>query len=66
MNVERGVPWGAPGRLPDDGIVVDSDAEARHAVEQARRAGRPLPVLGLTGGDLCRTLGGGGDPSHVR
>ena len=66
MNVERGAPWGAPGRLPDDGVVVGSDAEARHLVEQARRAGAPLPVLGLTGGDLCRTFGGTGDPSHLR
>jgi hypothetical protein len=62
MPVARGQPWGGPGRLPDDGVVVASDAEARAAVEQARRSGRPLPVLGLTGGDLHRTLGGGWGP----
>lgn len=41
-------------------MIVGSDAEARAVVEQARRERRPAPVLGLLGGDLCRTLGGGG------
>jgi hypothetical protein len=59
--IEKGQAWGAPGPLPADGVVVASDAEARTVVEEARRAGRPLPVLGLVGGDLCRTLGGTGD-----
>jgi hypothetical protein len=40
-------------------VVVRSDAEAREAVERARREKRPVPTLGLLGGDLCRTLGGG-------
>jgi hypothetical protein len=40
-------------------VVVRSDAEARRVLEAARREGRPFPVLGLLGGDLCRTLGGG-------
>jgi hypothetical protein len=53
-----GQPWGTLGRLPDDGIVVRSDAEAREAVESARQSGGPLPTLGLLGGDLCKTLGG--------
>ena len=39
--------------------MVESDAEARQVVEQARRERRPFPPLGLLGGDLCRTLGGG-------
>jgi hypothetical protein len=38
---------------------VRSDAEAREVVEEARRARRPYPPVGLVGGDLCRTLGGG-------
>ena len=60
MTVRKGEPWGSPGTpLPDDGVVVSSDAEARAVVTEARRAGRPAPVLGLLGGDLCRTLGGG-------
>jgi diacylglycerol kinase family enzyme len=48
--------------------VVGSDAEARSRVEEAHFAGEPLPVLGLVGGDLWRTLGGSGlpDPERLR
>jgi hypothetical protein len=66
MTIQKGQAWGTPAPLPDDGVVVASDAEARAAVEDARRAGRRLPVLGLVGGDLCRTLGGGRDPIRLR
>lgn len=58
MTVEKGRPWGDAGPLADDGVVVASDAEARHAVEQARRTGGARPELGLVGGDLWRTCGG--------
>lgn len=44
--------------MPAGAVVVHGDAEAREVVESARRAGRPVPVLGLLGGDLWRTLGG--------
>ncbi len=47
-------------------MVVSSDAEAREVVEAARRSGEAVPVLGLAGGDLCRTLGGGGDLARLR
>jgi hypothetical protein len=66
MTVERGAAWGAAGALPDDGVVVRSDAEAREVVERARRRDEPVPVLGLVGGDLCRTLGGTGDERRLR
>ena len=59
MPIAKGQPWGEPAALPDDAVVVRSDAEARAVLEDARRARRPYPALGLTGGDLCRTLGGG-------
>ena len=52
--------------LPDDGVVVRSDAEARAVLEEARHEGRPFPALGLLGGDLCRTLGGPGEESRLR
>lgn len=66
MTVQKGEAWGRAGPLPDDGVMVASDAEARRVVEQARRAGRPAPTLGLLGGDLCRTLGGRGDEARLR
>jgi YegS C-terminal NAD kinase beta sandwich-like domain len=66
VPIEKGRPWGGPGSLPDDGVVVKDDAEARAVVEDARRAGRPVPALGLLGGDLCRTLGGRGDAGRLR
>ena len=40
--------------------MVRNDAEARAVIEDARRAGRQLPAIGLLGGDLYRTLGGRG------
>jgi hypothetical protein len=66
VTVRRGQPWGATGALPDHGVVVRSDAEARAVVTAARRAGEPVPPLGLLGGDLCRTLGGRGDEGRLR
>lgn len=66
MTIEKGKPWGGPGRLPDDGVVVRNDAEARAALEDARRAGRPYPVLGVLGGDLGRTLGSPGVEGRLR
>lgn len=66
MTIEKGKPWGGPGPLPPDGVVVRSDAEARAVLEEARRQGRPYPALGLLGGDLWRTLGGTRDEARLR
>ncbi len=60
MTVRKGEAWGGPGALPADGVVVDSDLAARRVVTEARRAGRPIPPLGLLGGDLARTCGATG------
>lgn len=59
MPIAKGEPWGVPGGVPDGTVLVDSDAEARAVLEAVAGSG-PLPILGLRGGDLCRTLGGGG------
>jgi hypothetical protein len=64
--MQKGEPWGAEGVVPDDVVVVGSDAEARVTLEAARRERRPMPPLGLLGGDLCRTVGGRGDPGRLR
>jgi hypothetical protein len=66
MPIAKGEPWGTPGELPADAVLVHSDAEARAVVEEARRERRPFPPLGLLGGDLCRTLGGGGGQGRLR
>lgn len=57
MTIRKGAPWGEPGPLPADGVVVHSDIEARAVITEARRAARPVPTLGLLGGDLARTCG---------
>jgi hypothetical protein len=66
MPISKNSPYGERGMLPEDGVVVRSDAEARAVIERARAEGRPFPTLGLLGGDLCRTLGGDGDESRLR
>lgn len=66
MTISKGGPYGEPGALPADGVVVASDAEAAAVVTEARRGGHPVPTLGLVGGDLCRTLGGLGDADRLR
>jgi len=58
VPIAKGQPWGQRGRLPAGGVVVATDDEARRAVEAARGRGEALPVLGLAGGDLWRTIGG--------
>lgn len=65
MIVRKGATWGAPGPLPDDGVVVDSDLAARRVVTDARRASRPVPALGLLAGDLARTCGATGSEARL-
>lgn len=59
MPIGKGDPYGEPGALPEGGVIVRTDAEAAAALNAARRDRRPFPALGLLGGDLCHTLGGG-------
>ena len=57
----RGPGWGADfgeaGEIPPDAVSADSDTAAGEIVAEARRAGREIPPVVLTGGDLARTLG---------
>src|SRR5699024_2007393 len=57
VTVGKNTGWGTRGALPDGAPIVSSDTEARHLAETARRAGEPVPVMGLIGGDLARTVG---------
>ena len=66
MPISKGSPYGEPGDLPGGGVIVGSDAEAGAAVAAARKERRPFPALGLLGGDLCRTLGGGGGGNELQ
>ena len=61
MTVERGRDWGGRGSVPADAVVVSTNAELRTVITAARRADRPIPLVALRGGDLCRTLGGRGE-----
>jgi hypothetical protein len=63
VTIRKGRPWGITAPLPADGVIAASDAAARHIVQRARELGTPPPTIGLTGGDLWRTLGAprGGD-----
>ena len=61
MGVHRGENWGEIGLVPDSAIVVKSDqALADLLIDGTPSGGQPVV---LTGGDLCRTLGGRG---HAR
>ena len=66
MTIRKGEVWGEPGPLPPDGVVVSTDLEARRVVTEARRANRPIPALGLLGGDLARTCGATGREDRLR
>jgi len=57
VTIRRGEDWGISAPLPSDGVVCASDAEARAVVVECRRSNRPLPTIGLTGGDLWAALG---------
>lgn len=65
MTIRKHRQWGEPGGLGPSGVVVHDDAEAAEVITHARRAGRPVPELGLLGGDLCATMGGTGSEENL-
>jgi hypothetical protein len=64
MTIRKGQPYGEPASEAPD-VVVASDREASEQLEQARRSQAPFPVLGLSAGDLCHTLGGTGALQNI-
>lgn len=59
MPIRRGEGWGEPVAAPPGLRLVPADAAASEAVGIALAAGEPLPAIGLEGGSLARTMGGG-------
>ncbi|MCU1368146.1 MAG: hypothetical protein JWN39_3785 [Ilumatobacteraceae bacterium] len=65
MTIRKGQEWGTLV-VPGPGMrTVHDDAELRELVVGARRDGQPLPVVGLLGGDMMRTVGGTADRSRL-
>ena len=64
MTIRKGQEWGSVV-APGPGMrTVASDAELRDLVLESRASGQPLPVVGLLGGDMMRTIGGSGDAAR--
>ncbi|MCB1026663.1 MAG: hypothetical protein KDB24_02745, partial [Microthrixaceae bacterium] len=59
MTIAKGVQWGEPGPLPPGRPVVADDAALAALVRAQVLSGETAAPIGLTGGDLLRTLGGG-------
>jgi hypothetical protein len=59
VTIRKGEPWGIPVAAPLELFLADDDAAAGRFVRDALAAGRPTPMLGVAGGDLARTMGGG-------
>lgn len=64
MTIAKGRPWGHQGALEDGRPVATSDAELARFVSAAVLAGGPTGSVGLAGGDLYATLGGGSASRH--
>ncbi|MGB8862143.1 MAG: hypothetical protein WCC60_23000 [Ilumatobacteraceae bacterium] len=59
MTIRRGEPWGEQVHSPDFLRVVPTDRDAREWVLAHVEHDRTMKPVGLGGGDLARTLGGG-------
>lgn len=66
VTIKKRMPWSELGTLDDGGVVASTDADAAQELSRARIEGRDLPMIGLIGGDLCRTLSGPGDVARLR
>ncbi len=63
MTVRRGEDWGSTGALATGAPVVESD----RGLASLCRTDGPMPAeVGLTGGDLARTVGARGSPDEIR
>lgn len=62
MPIRRGEPWGQPAVCPADLRVVSTDRDLRDWVIWHRQRDQPIRDVGVAGGDLARTCGGGSVP----
>ena len=65
MNISRGENWGRFQSMPDNGLIIYSNKELFEEINRCKRKGEILPVFGLLGGDLWRTLGGSSHESRL-
>ena len=59
MTIRRGETWGEQAQSPDLLRVMPTDRDAREFVVALLSTDRTLQPMGLGGGDMARTLGGG-------
>ena len=59
MTIKPGVAWGEAVPSPTDLRIAPTDRDARDFVVRQRERGTTLQPIGLGGGDLARTMGGG-------
>ncbi len=59
MTIEKGQAWGVAVPSPADLRIVPTDRDARDFVVRQRERGTRLQPVGLGGGDMARTMGGG-------
>jgi hypothetical protein len=59
VTIRKGEPWGVPVAAPVELFLAPDDASAARFVHGALAGGRTVPLFGVTGGDLARTMGGG-------
>jgi hypothetical protein len=59
MTIRKGEPWGHPAVCPDDLRVVPTDRDLRQWVVWHRSRALDIAPVGISGGDMARTAGGG-------
>lgn len=58
MGITPGKEWGSEDSYPEDFLVINSNQDLWDILESHKRSNEMIPVIGLAGGDLWRTLGG--------
>jgi YegS C-terminal NAD kinase beta sandwich-like domain len=60
MTIRKGEPWGEAVAVPPDLTVLHDDLAVHRWVVAQRQRAETVRALGLAGGDLARTMAGGG------